>query len=527
MHRSILVGLVFLSATASAQQSIDVLHYRFDIRLSDQHDTVYGKTTISFVVKDREHASSFNLAGRNASGKGMHVVSVTGNESISVPFRHADNRLVLEPKKQYANGDTVQVTVTYKGIPSDGLIISKNKFGDRTFFADNWPDRAHHWIPCVDMPADKASFEFIVEAPAHYQVVSNGVKISEKKSGTGMKETHWKEAIPLPTKVMVIGVARFAIKEYEHRPANIPVSAWVYPKDSTKGFYDYALAPGIMEFFMDYIGPYPFSKLANVQSTTMFGGMENASCIFYAEESVTGTRSSEELIAHEIAHQWFGDMASEKSFTHLWLSEGFATYLTDMYLEKKYGTARMQERLEKEKGQVIAFVRRSERAVVDSTTPYMQLLNANSYQKGAWVLHMLRHETGDSIFQKMLRTYYQQYKGANADTRDFQAVAEQVSGKDLGWFFNQWLYQPGIPSVTGKWKMDGDKLKIELRQTGTHTYRLPVEVAYTTASGRQFVQSVILEKETELKFEPVERVIKVILDPGKKLLLQSVISAGK
>jgi aminopeptidase N len=136
---------------------------------------------------------------------------------------------------------------------------------------------------------------------------------------------------------MVIGAAKFAVKLYDDSPKNIPISAWVYPQDSVTGFRNYSPAPAIVKFFSDYIGPYPYNKLANVQSTTIFGGMENASAIFYDEESAEENKPIESLLAHEIAHQWFGDMASEKSFSHLWLSEGFATYLSDMYLESKYG----------------------------------------------------------------------------------------------------------------------------------------------------------------------------------------------
>src|SRR5207249_666261 len=135
-----------------------------------------------------------------------------------------------------------------------------------------------------------------------------------------------------------------AVKTFDDSPKNIPVSAWVYPQDSAKGFYDYALATEILKFYANYIAPYPYKKLANVQSKTIFGGMENASAIFYAENSVNGERTSEDLLAHEIAHQWFGDMASETSFEHLWLSEGFATYFTDLYFEKKYGKEAMVTR---------------------------------------------------------------------------------------------------------------------------------------------------------------------------------------
>ena len=319
------------------QSNIDVLHYKFNIELNNNNDSIYGKAVIKVIAKENITSATFDLCGLGVHGKGMVVEYAVTDWKTQKPitWKHENNKLIIYDA--HKKGDTVAFTISYKGIPSDGLIISKNKYGDRTFFGDNWPDRAHNWIPCKDEPGDKATFEFIVIAPAYYRVISNGKLEEEKILGDNKKLTHWVEDVPLSTKVMVIGVAKFAVKQYEDSPSNIPVSAWVYPQDSVTGFRSYSAAPAIVKFFSDYIGPYPYNKLANVQSTTIFGGMENASAIFYYEESAEADRPMEDLLAHEIAHQWFGDMASEKSFPHVWLSEGFATYMADMYLESRYG----------------------------------------------------------------------------------------------------------------------------------------------------------------------------------------------
>lgn len=528
MRYFVWLWMVLFTLCAGAQD-LDVLHYQFTIDLNDANDTLAGLAAIRFINRDGNTEPHFDLAGVNSEGRGMRVSKVTngGNTGTSYPFRQESDRVYIQLPSA-SRGDTQSVFIVYKGIPDDGLIISKNKYGDRTFFADNWPNRAHHWIPCYDLPDDKASFGFTVTAPKHYGVISNGIKVEEVLLDKGRKRTSWREEIALPTKVMVIGVARFAVKEFADRPAGIPVSAWVYPQDSTRGFYDYALAPGIVRFFSNYIAPYPYKKLANVQSKTIFGGMENASCIFYAEESVTGTRSSEDLLAHEIAHQWFGDMASEKSFPHLWLSEGFATYMTDLYLERKYGKDAFAKRMQKERSTVLGFRPGATTPVVDSTRAFMELLNPNSYQKGAWVLHMLRHEVGDSTFHTILQTYYQQYEGGNADTRDFQRIAEKVSGRELGWFFNQWLYRPGVPRLAVKWKIDGDKVKVEVKQTGSTVYRFPLEIGVVTAEGKQLFQTITVEgKETEAKIEKFPKIVKVVLDPNTKLLFEGVVVKGK
>ncbi|HEY0059288.1 MAG TPA: M1 family metallopeptidase, partial [Flavisolibacter sp.] len=327
---------LFFSITCQhlGAQGIDVQHYRYEIELSDASDALTGKATIT--VKFLSEASQLQLDLESLEEeKGMMAFSVTeGGRPLQVVHR---NGLLLVNLAQPATTGAVRIfQVDYMGVPKDGLIISKNKFGDRTFFADNWPDRAHHWLPSNDIPGDKATVEFIVTTPAHYSVISNGLLVEEKKLNPDKKRTHWKEDLPIPTKVMVIGVAKFAVARVDSS-YRLPVTAWVYPGDSAKGFYDYAIADDVLNFFESYIGPFPYKKLANVQSTTIFGGMENASAIFYGEKTVTGTRASEDLIAHEIVHQWFGNTATEKNFAHLWLSEGFATYLTNVYIEAKYG----------------------------------------------------------------------------------------------------------------------------------------------------------------------------------------------
>lgn len=315
--------ILFLFISIHAQSKIDVLHYKFEIELSDFSDSIKGKATLQVKFNQSSDNFSLDLAAINNKGKGMLAYSFTGVDGIT--GKQIVDKLEINFPAAAKKEEIKNIVIEYKGIPSDGLIISKTKYGQRSFFADNWPNRGHNWIPCVDDPADKASVEFIVTAPQHYQVVSNGIMIEETNLPDNKKLTHWKEDVPIATKVMVIGVADFAVGLAGMVDNCIPVYSWVYPQDRNKGFYDYEQAIEILSFFIKNVGPYGYKKLANVQSKTTFGGLENANTIFYAENSVTGTRKEEDLLAHEIAHQWFGNMATEKSFAHLWLSEGFAT----------------------------------------------------------------------------------------------------------------------------------------------------------------------------------------------------------
>lgn len=515
MYRLFFIGFLFSVLSTDAQQHIDVTAYHFEIELTDLSDAITGKSRITVQFLESASQVTFDLASVK-DDKGMYAYKVTeGGKALRTT--HTDDVLTITLPEPAHAGTFKTFEIDYMGTPKDGLIISKNKYGDRTFFADNWPNRAHQWIPCHDSPDDKAAFEFVVTAPVQYQVISNGIKINETNISGRRKMTHWKEAIPLSTKVMVIGVAKFAVKELSTSPSDLPVSAWVYPQDSTKGFYDFGVAPEVVKFFTAYIGPFPFKKLANVQSKTIFGGMENAGAIFYAEESVTGDRKGEDVIVHEIVHQWFGDMASEKSFAHIWLSEGFATYLTDMYVEKKYGREIFLQRLQNEKDVLIEFVKKNSHPVVDSTRDLMSLLNANSYQKGAWVLHMLRNEVGDSTFQHIIQLYFERYAGGNAETRDFQRIAEKVTQRDLQFFFDQWLYRPGIPGLTIHIQSKETSSKIRIIQTG-QLYQLTLELGMMMDNGLYAVEPIRLNKrETEFEFKGKG---KVVIDPEKKLLFK-------
>ncbi|HEY0041153.1 MAG TPA: M1 family peptidase, partial [Flavisolibacter sp.] len=262
MRKTLLVFFL-LCSILSRGQDIDVLYYRFAIELNDKNDSIAGLAAVTFVKKAPGQTFSLDLVSVNKQGTGMHVylVAIDPASSVKLSFSQTADKIIINAP-QIIKDDTATIYVAYKGIPADGLIISKNKYGDRTFFADNWPNRAHNWIPCLDRPDDKAMFEFRITAPTHYSVISNGIKNGEKVLPDGTKRTVWIENTPLPTKVMAIGVAKFATKVYDDSPKGIPVSAWVYPQDSTKGFYDYALAPDILKFLTDYIAPYPYKKLA-------------------------------------------------------------------------------------------------------------------------------------------------------------------------------------------------------------------------------------------------------------------------
>ena len=521
--------IVFVVAHAqnnySRSKEIDIRHYIFEIQLNDTTNRIEGKATIEARILQPTQNITLDFVGLNDSTNTGMVVSKVTSEGKKLQYAQKSDQLEIAFPSVIQENLTVQFTIAYSGIPADGLIISKNKFGDRTFFGDNWPNRARFWLPTVDHPSDKTTVEFRVVAPDYYQVVSNGVQVEESNWENLMKLTRWKEDVPISTELMVIGVARFA-QLNNGSIDGIPVSTWVFPQNRKAGFYDYAVGVRPLEYYSTLIGPYPFEKLANVQSKTSFGGMENAGCIFYAEETVTGLRLTELLTAHEIAHQWFGNSVTQRNWHDIWLSEGFATYLTHLYTKQFGGETRFKLGLINDRSKVIKFADENWAPVIDTThIDFKHLLNANTYEKAGWVLHMLNTEVGDSIFVNILRKYYNEFRDSTAVTNDFVQVAETVSGKNLHPFFDEWLYQPGFPQITIQWRQRASKkLILTLKQVQPETlFTFPLEIQFQLKNGKTMVKTVeITDWKNKLVFDLENNVESVQLDPDVKLLFEEM-----
>ncbi len=518
----------YAQSQPAPSEFIDIKNYSFRIELNDSTDRIVGTADIVASAKKSTSEFQLDLIGKS-NGKGMEVSDVKV-KGVAAKFSHQGNKLKITSPVLLNAGEQFAFAVYYSGVPADGLIISKNLFGDRTFFADNWPNRGRNWLPIIDHPADKASVDWAIVAPVHYDVVANGFRVEETYLNKSQKLTRYKEEADISTKVMVIGVARFAVQQ-AGIVNGIPIESWVYPQNAKEGFYDYALAVRILDFFHNHVGPYSYKKLANVQSKTTFGGLENASAIFYFEKSVTGKRDHEGLLAHEIAHQWFGDSASEKDWAHVWLSEGFATYFAILFMEFAHGDDKRQEEMINDRAQVISYFKKSPTPIINTIeTDPMKLLDANSYQKGGWVLHMLRRKIGDDAFWKGIQDYYRKFQNLNALTADFQRSMETASGQDLSGFFQQWLYKAGHPVIEGKWSFDESKkvVVLNVKQTQkTQIFDFPLEIGFFSEGGYiPAVRSVIINKESQVIEMPVSsKPTRLILDPHVNLLFEGSISA--
>lgn len=507
--------------------NIDILNYKFEIHLNDTSDIIYGSADIALNIKDSEDRVRLDLISQGKDGMGMEVKKVTFNGS-EVSYSHDNDVLLIETGAlEYSSRDIINVV--YSGMPITGLIIGPNMHGDRTFFSDNWPNKARNWLPLVDHPYDKSTAEFVVIAPNHYQVISNGLLVEETNLNKELKKTHWKQSVPISCWLYALGVAEFAVDYVDYFEGK-SIQTWVYKQDRDNGFYDFKIpTKHTMEFFSDYIGPFAYEKLANVQSNSVKGGMESATAIFYSDVSVTGDRSVRwrNVVIHEVAHQWFGNCVTEYDWDDVWLSEGFATYFTLMFREHAYGRDDFVNGLNDAKRLVYNHYKTDkESSIVHNNLKDMKdvLTYSLQYQKGAWVLHMLRNYVGEDNFRQGIRNYYKKYYNSTTTTNQFKNEMEVVSGMNLDTFFDQWLYKGGNIVLDGNWKFDEKKGRIEVNlnqvQNDGYLFDMPVELGISyNDKNLEKIQTVKLEKEKgRFYIASDSKPISIKIDPNTKLL---------
>ena len=471
-------------------------------------------------------AVEVDLAGAHAWDAGRQprdlAADTAGVGSAGVSFRHVAGKLHISLPGHAAEGDTLDVRVTYHGHPDDGLILGRNIHGFPTAFADNWPNRARYWFPSIDHPSDKATvaFEVHLSPQSGRRVVANGRSVETNDPSV----YRWSIDRPIPTYTMVIGTAGFEVASVGKACSGTgctEVTTWLFPQDADHGA-SFRRAADMVAWYSELIAPFPYDKLAHVQSSTRFGGMENVGAIFYPEQSIHEARDIELTVAHETAHQWFGNAVTESAWSHLWLSEGLATYFAALYFEHAEGSEAFREIMERYRTGYL----RSD----DSVTPIVwpaeynlfELLNANNYSKGAWVLHMLRRRLGDEAFFEGMRTYYRRHEHGLALTTDLRGALEAVSGASLEVFFDQWVFQPGHPMLNVLWDWSDGVVAVQIRQdqpSSWPTYAFPLDLAFVSSSGIVRHTAVIESRGAIIRLDLPERPTDLLVDPDVDLLV--------
>ncbi len=512
--------------------SIDVTYYGLDLRLATAPNNLRGAATITLKSTVASLTSFFlDFSTTASANEGLRVDSVkVGAQKIT--FQHAQNKLTITPPQPIANGQALTLTVYYQGIPSSeqqSFKFDKHETtADPVIWSLSEPYGAPSWFPCRDTPADKADSSSVrITAPAQLVSVSNGKLISTTTNTDGTKTYFWKNSYPIAQYLISIAVSNYAQLEtpFAYGSQTLPITHYIYPENLASVQASLNTTPAIMQLFTNRFGPYPFlrEKYGHAQFARDNGGMEHQTVSSMGSSALTPA-----VIAHELAHQWFGDKITCRDWQNIWLNEGFASYGEAVYAELVGGQSGYQTYM----ANFMNGARLARGSVyVQDISSIGSIFNINrSYLKGAVVLHMLRGVVGDSTFYRTLRTYAATPALAysTAVTEDFQAVAQQVSGqsspgKNLDYFFKQWIYGEGFPSYTATITGGGNSATVRLQQTNAlnaspASFTMPVQMRVLSTGGDTTIT--VLNDQADQTFMLPARgtVTSVVIDPNNWIL---------
>jgi aminopeptidase N len=531
-------SITILALGARLERLVDgwrPLHYSVDITLDDQLTAITSARAEITILILKEPLAAIDLDFGEMTVKS---VSVNGSRAL---FDHAAGKINLKLPQGITKGTRVVVSVDYYGKPKDGLILMADKDGRPSAVGDNWPDRVHHWIPTLDHPSAKATVSFKVTAPERNVVVANGRLDGVQTISPGTRTWTYTESVPIPPYCMIIAAGQFA-KIEPSKPVLTSLSYYVPQSDQKFAMQGFAPASPSLKFFSQTIAPYPYEKLALIVGSTRFGGMENSSAIVFSKtlfDAKPGAqpisnvfnirRGLVTLVAHEIAHQWFGDSVTESTWADLWLSEGFATYFAGLILERYEGQKPFRDYMRQAAETYFRYAEKTRTPIFDNETEDLfKLLNANNYQKGAWVLHMLRSSLGDKAFFEGVRTYYTRHKNSTASTEDLRAALEESSGKDLRAFFQSWIYGKGHPQYELSWQWNKERRNItlhlkQLQPEPPFPNSIPIDVI--TKNGKRRVVLKPTAKETIQELRLNSAPVTVQFDPDNTILKEVKLKA--
>jgi aminopeptidase N len=508
-------------------RTYDVLHYKIEIKLNAAAKSVEGKVTTTLVPLVPALKTVVFDAGD------MKISSVKDAKGKELKFTSTSSNVSIELGKPRSYRDTLKVTIAYSCTPNQGLTFNNTDGaipGKRSqIWSQGEETTNHYWFPCYDYPNDKSTSEVIGTIDAKYSFLSNGKLISvteNKKEKT--KTFHWKESKPHSSYLIMIAAGEYTI--LRDNLGKLPLEYWVYPDDTTNGRASFKYTPAMIKFFNETIGfDYPWEKYAQIILQDHFGGMENTSATTLSDTwAVSDARgridnSSTSLLAHELVHQWWGDLVTCKDFRHMWLNESFASYYDPLFHRMFLGQDEFDYTMyQDQQAGVVVDTTRGRKPIVS-----VESYGENVYPRGAAVLHMMRFLLGDDLYQRAVKHYITKFAFQPVETNDLKNAIEETTGQNLQWFFDQWVYKAGHPvfSVSYQWNEPGKQILLDVHQTQkmdslTGVFRMPVDVEITTASGPVIHRIEILKKDSTYVLPAPSKPLLVIFDKGDWLIKQ-------
>ena len=470
----------------------------------------------------------------------LDVESVTDGNGRSLAFTNSDGKLRIDLGRARSSRRSITTVVRYSTRPRRGVYFNQpdGDYPDRPaqIWTQGQPEDAPYWFPCFDYPGEKATSELIAEVPLGWFALSNGRLESATDDRRRRRSTyHWAQDVPHPAYLVSLAAAEF--DTVEDSADGVPVQ-YYGPKGSADDLRRaFGRTPDMVRFFAQKIGvPYPYAKYATVAIHDFtWGGMENTSATTMTDTLLHDERAHEDLAepcdgitAHELAHQWFGDLLTCREWSHGWLNESFATYFNALYIEHARGWDDFRYELyQNAKAYLEEDSGSYRRPLVENVyhAP-IDIFDRHLYQRGALVLDMLRSILGDELWWKAIHHYVTSHAGGDVLTHEFQRAIEVATGRNLDWFFEQWVWKGGHPEFKATYSWDGEhrQATVQLQQTQqpddrlTSVYRSPLEIAFMTRRGLQRFNVEVTEAQHSFVFQLDSEPRFVAVDPANRVL---------
>jgi len=510
-----------------SQLAIDVLHYQINIDLRPNQRKIFGDVTITMKINDK-HADKFAI--NFYDNMTIKELQLNGKKA-----EYTRSEKMLDVKNTDRNVDTANVRIVYDGTPQSLGFGSFNfeKVDDHIEINTlSEPIFASTWLPCIDRPDDKALMDIYITNDTSNVSVSNG-KLIDIKSNKTRRTYHWKTFYPISTYLIAIYSGNYKSYSEKYKSITGDTLNLVYYalqnniENAKKDFSDHR---NYIKTFEELFGPYPFvkEKYGIAEFWWQSGAMESQTITGIGSNFISGKKFFSDMLIHELAHHWWGDAVGPKTWKDIWLNEGFATYSEALYWEKQSDIRALQTTLRSKFGMFS-----------DGTlyNPGNSLFGSLVYNKGAWVLHMLRKEVGNKIFFQILREYLKTYEYGNASTNDFKNICEKISKRNLNTFFNQWVYKGvGIIELECNWSVEQKEsnftaqIKIKQLQKGYDIYKFPLDIKLVYDKDEDFTVSTVYvtSKDSVFNISTKKKPTQVIFDPDRWMLTKiNVVNENK
>ncbi|HUF61440.1 MAG TPA: M1 family aminopeptidase [Verrucomicrobiales bacterium] len=509
---------------------VDIEHLRLDITPDFERRSIAGQATLTFAPIGKP------LRELRLNAVDLRIAEVDSSAALE-GHENSGTELILTFADPVPAGQRVELSITYSAEPQAGLYFRTPAMGYRDGDTQLWtqgePEMHRNWFPSHDYPNEMFTTEVLCRAPDGMTVLSNGRLVSEElDADSGLRLFHWRHDYPHVNYLISLVAGHFF--HLEDRHGDLPLAFYVPPSEKDQAAGSFRDTKAIMEFFEEEIGvPYPWDKYYNVCAIDyMMGGMENTSLttlttrtLFSADtENLFSTRS---LDAHELAHQWFGDLVTCRDWSHIWLNEGFATYYSLLFDRHLLGRDEFLFGLRSDARQIFANAKDEIPMLHRAYGQPMEQFSFRAYPKGSWVLHMLRTQLGEDLFRRCVQTYLERHRHATVVTQDLIDIIEELSGRSWERFFDQWVRLSGYPSLAAahSWDETTNQLRLTIEQTQDINekrplFHFPLPVRVITAEGQRDFLAQIREKKEDFYFTLPSRPEALRIDPDLTVLAQ-------